>query len=76
MNHLTDITGFSSEIGTKLCDWAVGQAGGSCYSKAALSSNDSKTLYMTRKPPFSGALNIPILHCMGCLLVSRQNVMQ
>ena len=23
-------TGFSSEIGTKLRDWAVGQAGGSC----------------------------------------------
>ena len=38
-------TGFSSEIGTKLCDWAVGQAGGSCYSRAALSSNDSKTRY-------------------------------
>ena len=37
-------TGFSSEIGTKLRDWAVGQAGGSCYSRAALSSNDSKTL--------------------------------
>ena len=37
------ITGFSSEIGTKLRDWAVGQAGGSCYSRAALSSNDSKT---------------------------------
>ena len=36
-------TGFSSEIGTKLRDWAVGQAGGSCYSWAALSSNDSKT---------------------------------
>ena len=39
-------TGFSSEIGTKLRDWAVGQAGGSCYSRAALSSNDSKTRYM------------------------------
>ena len=38
-------TGFSSEIGTKLRDWAVGQAGGSCYSQAALSSNDSKTRY-------------------------------
>ena len=37
-------TGFSSEIGTKLRDWAVGQAGGSCNSRAALSSNDSKTL--------------------------------
>ena len=39
-------TGFSSEIGTKLCDWAVGQAWGSCYSWAALSSNDSKMLYL------------------------------
>ena len=39
-------TGFSSEIGTKLRDWAVGQAGGSCYPRAALSSNDSKTLYI------------------------------
>ena len=37
-------TGFSNEIGTKLRDWAVGQTGGSCYSRAALSSNDSKTL--------------------------------
>ena len=39
-------TGFSSEIGTKLRESAVGQAGGSCYSWAALSSNDSKTLYI------------------------------
>ena len=38
-------TGFSSEIGTKLRELAVGQAGCSCYSRAALSSNDSKTLY-------------------------------
>ena len=36
-----------SEIGTKLRDWAVGQAWGSCYSLAAVSSNDSKTLYHT-----------------------------
>ena len=42
---LSNTTGFLSEIGTKLRDWAVGQAGGSCYSWAALSSNDSKTLY-------------------------------
>ena len=34
INH-TACTGFSSEIGTKLSDWAVGQAGGSCYSRAA-----------------------------------------
>ena len=39
------ITGFSSEIGTKLRESAVGQAGGNCYSRAALSSNDSKTRY-------------------------------
>ena len=38
-------TGFSSEIGTKLRDWAIGQAGAGCYSQAALSSNDSKTRY-------------------------------
>ena len=38
-------TGFSSQIGTKLRDWAVGQALGSCYSWAALSS---KTLYYTK----------------------------
>ena len=37
-------TGFSSEIGTKLRELAVGQAGGRCYSQAKLSSNDSKTL--------------------------------
>ena len=41
-------TGFLSQRGTKLRDWAVGQAGGSCYSRAALSSNDSKTLHMER----------------------------
>ena len=34
-----------SEIRTKLCDWAVGQAGAGCYSQAASSSNGSKTLY-------------------------------
>ena len=28
-------TGFSSQIGTKLRDWAVRQAWGSCYSQAA-----------------------------------------
>ena len=30
---------------TKLRDWAVWQARAGCYSQAALSSNDSKTLY-------------------------------
>ena len=38
-------TGISSQIGTKLRDWAVWQARASCYSQAALSSNDSKTQY-------------------------------
>ena len=38
-------TGTSSEIRTKLRDWAVGQVGAGCYSWAALSSNDSETLY-------------------------------
>ena len=39
-------TGISSEIRTKLRDWAIWQAGVGCYSQAALSSNDSKTLYI------------------------------
>ena len=42
-------TGFLSEIGTKLRDLAVGQAGSNSYSRAALSSNDSKTLYFRLK---------------------------
>ena len=39
-------TGFSIQIGTKLRDWAVWQARAGCYSQAAMSSNDSKTLYI------------------------------
>ena len=35
----------SSQIRTKLRDWAVWQARAGCYSSAALSLNDSKTLY-------------------------------
>ena len=35
-------TKFSSEIRTKLRDWAVWQAMAGCYSRAALSPNDSK----------------------------------
>ena len=31
------ITGISSQIEAKLRDWAVGQAGAGCYSRAALS---------------------------------------
>ena len=41
INH----TGISSEIRTKLPDWVIWQARAGCYSQAALSSNDSKTLY-------------------------------
>ena len=36
-------TGISSQIGTKLRDWAVGQARAGCYSQVGLSSIDSKT---------------------------------
>ena len=39
---------------------AVGQAGGSCYSQAALSSNDSKTLY--RNTDRVSAIGCEILH--------------
>ena len=46
-------TGFSSQIGTKLRDWAVGQAGAGCYSRAAMSSNDSKTRYKHHFPRLS-----------------------
>ena len=38
-------TEISSQIRTELRDWAVWQARAGCYSQAALSSNDSKTLY-------------------------------
>ena len=37
-------TGFSSQLGTKLRDWAVWPVGAGCYSRAVLSSNGSKTL--------------------------------
>ena len=43
--ELLKFTGISSEIRTKLRDWAVWQARAGCYFQAALSSNDSKTLY-------------------------------
>ena len=42
-------TGISSQIRTKLRDWAIGQARAGCYSQAAVSSNYSKTLYMLLK---------------------------
>ena len=58
-----DCTGFLSEIGTKLRDWAVGQAGGSCYSRAALSSNDSKTRYSTEKSVFNTYYSVVKLLC-------------
>ena len=37
-------TGISSQIRTKLLDWAVWRARAGCYSQATLFSNDSKTL--------------------------------
>ena len=43
--QLEKCTGISSQIRTKLRDWAIWQARAGCYSQAALSSNDSKTLY-------------------------------
>ena len=39
-------TGISSQIRTKLRDWAIWPALAGCHSWAALSSNDSKTLYL------------------------------
>ena len=57
----TPCTGFSSEIGTKLRDWAVGQAWGSCYSWAALSSNDSKTLYLYCTPVVVGTARVHVM---------------
>ena len=45
MPWMSMFTRISSQIGTKLRDWAVGQARAGCYSQAALSSNDSKALY-------------------------------
>ena len=52
-------TGISSQIRTKLRDWDVWQARAGIYPQAALSSNDSKTLYkreMEGGPPSSSSL--------------------
>ena len=46
-----------SEIKSKLLEWSAWQARAGCYSQAALSSNDSKTLYALldlRWPPIVG----------------------
>ena len=51
---LVGCTGISSQIKTKLRDWAVWKARASCFSQAALSSNDSKTLYLIH----SGSISI------------------
>ena len=61
-------TGISSEIRTKLRDWAVLQARACCYSQAAMSSNDSKTLYLTREQ-MSLWFSVSF-----CLSVSRSHV--
>ena len=44
LSGLRTLTGISSQIRTKLRDPAVWQVGAGCYSQAAVSSNDSKTL--------------------------------
>ena len=45
----TPFTGISSHFGAKLRDWTVSQSRAGCYSQAALSSNDSKTLYINQR---------------------------
>ena len=45
----TPCTGILSHLGAKLRDWAVSQARAGCYSQAALSSNDLKTLYINQR---------------------------
>ena len=51
-------TGILSQVRTKLRDWTVWQARAVCYSQAALSSNDSKTLVLivciTKLIPLAG----------------------
>ena len=47
----SNLTVISSQMRTKLRDRAIWQARVGCYSQAALSSNDPKTLYMIRYPP-------------------------
>ena len=64
-------TGISSEIRTKLRDWVAWQARAGCYSQAALSSNDSKTLYLsdTQSP---ASLVRPALGCSSHFLSDRE----
>ena len=49
-------------------DWAVGQAGGNSYSWAALSSNDSKTLY-SRICPCGTVAHLPCRIAIPSLFV-------
>ena len=44
INDIQCRTRITSQIRIKLRDWAIWQARAGCYSKAALSSTDSKTL--------------------------------
>ena len=37
----------------------LGRARAGCYSQAALSSNDSKTLYLTHSPPLVVRVDVP-----------------
>ena len=54
---------------TKLRDWAVWQARAGCYSQAALSSNDSKTLYNVEQM-------IHLLHLLGLRIHLTHHVEQ
>ena len=66
-------TGISSELRTNLCDWAAWQARAGCYSQAAVSSYDSKTLYVyscyTQLSIFSAAISTLVaIITQGCIL--------
>ena len=54
------VAGIMNQISTKLRDWAVWQANAGCYSQAALSSIDSKTLYASY-----GSYRSPIAYVHG-----------
>ena len=54
-----------SEIRTKLRDWAVWQGRAGCYSQAALSSKDSKTLYCHSYATYIAILGSFCAHCAG-----------
>ena len=49
----TPCTAISSERRAKLRDWAIWPVRANCYTQAALSSNDSKTLYVVGSNQFN-----------------------